>query len=73
MAHTSTADIRKLAITMFRNIKKDKLKHNIFAVCTEFLEQRNWPMGVIAFDLALDKCKFPIMFTLRKQVKSDYL
>ena len=46
-----TADIRKLAVTMFHNLK-DKSKDNVFAVCTEFLEQHNWPMSVIAFDFA---------------------
>lgn len=31
---------------------KEKSKDHVFSVCGELLEQRNWPMGVVAFDFA---------------------
>ncbi len=49
--HIKTGDIRKLSGKLFRGLK-DKSKENVFAICHELLEQRNWPMGVIAFDFA---------------------
>ena len=49
--HLRTAEIRKLSAKLFRRIK-DKPKDFIFATCDELLKQRNWPMGVIAFDFA---------------------
>ena len=49
--HIKTGDIRKLSSKLFRGIK-DKSKENVFSVCNELLEQRSWPMGVIAFDFA---------------------
>jgi len=49
--HLKTGDIRKLSAKLFRNIK-DKTKENVFIICDELLKERNWPMGVIAFDFA---------------------
>lgn len=48
--HT-TGDIRSLSSVLFRNIS-DKSKANIFSMCDELLEQRDWAMGVIAYDFA---------------------
>jgi hypothetical protein len=49
--HLKTGDIRRLSAKLFRCIK-DKSKDCVFGVCDEFLEQHNWPMGIIAFDFA---------------------
>jgi len=49
--HLKTADIRKLSAKLFKSIN-DKSKEYVFAVCDELLKQRNWAMGVIAFDFA---------------------
>ena len=49
--HLKTGDIRKLSARLFRSID-DKSIDNVFGICDELLEQRNWPMGVIAFDFA---------------------
>ncbi|MDR1687983.1 MAG: DNA alkylation repair protein [Clostridiales bacterium] len=49
--HIKTGDIRKLSSNLFRNLT-DRSKENVFSICQELLEQRNWPMGVIAFDFA---------------------
>lgn len=46
-----TSDIRKLSSKLFGNIK-DKSKDNIFHICDELLEQREWAFGVIAYDFA---------------------
>ena len=47
----NTGDIRKLSAKFFKNIK-DKKTNYIFTVCDELLEQREWALGVIAFDFA---------------------
>jgi len=47
----TTGDIRKLSAKLFGNIG-DKSKDNIFSLCNELLEQREWALGVIAFDFA---------------------
>lgn len=57
----TTGDIRKLSAKVFKGIK-DKSKDNIFTICTELLEQRNWSMGVIAFDFA---------YRMKKQYDDD--
>ncbi|GHU05820.1 hypothetical protein FACS1894147_12390 [Spirochaetia bacterium] len=49
--HLKTGEIRKLSTRLF-GIIKDKSKDYVFTVCDDLLEQRNWPMGVIAFDFA---------------------
>jgi 3-methyladenine DNA glycosylase AlkD len=49
--HYKTGDIRKLSAKLFSSIK-DKTKENVFIVCNDLLKQRNWAMGVIAFDFA---------------------
>ena len=49
--HLKTNDIRKLSSKLFHSLK-DKSKENVFSICNCFLEQRSWPMGVIAFDFA---------------------
>jgi len=52
-----TGDIRKLSAKLFKDIK-DMPIETVFSVCGELLEQRNWPMGIIAYDFA---------FRMRKQ------
>ena len=47
----TTGDVRKLSARLFRNLG-DKSKENVFRICGELLEQRDWAMGVIAFDFA---------------------
>jgi len=47
----NTGDIRKLSSRLYRSII-DKSKDNIFSICDEFLEQREWSLGVIAYDFA---------------------
>jgi 3-methyladenine DNA glycosylase AlkD len=49
--HIKTSDIRKLSATLFRSLKNNS-KEDVFSICHELLEQRNWSMGVIAFDFA---------------------
>ena len=47
----TTGDIRKLSAKLFRSAE-DKSIDNIFFICGELLEQREWALGVIAFDFA---------------------
>ena len=49
--HLKTGDIRKLSARLFKEMKGKPIEY-VFSVCNEFLEQRNWPMGVIAYDFA---------------------
>lgn len=49
--HIKTGDIRKLSARLYRSLQ-DKSKDNVFIISQSLLEQRNWPMGVIAFDFA---------------------
>jgi len=49
--HIKTGDIRKISAKVFKSVR-DKSKDTVFSICNELLEQRNWPMGVIAFDFA---------------------
>ena len=49
--HFKTGDIRKLSSKLFADVK-DMPVGDVFAICGELLEQRNWPMGVIAYDFA---------------------
>ena len=49
--HIKTGDIRRISARVFKDIK-NKSRDYVFSVCGELLEQHNWPMGVIAFDLA---------------------
>jgi len=44
-----TGDIRKLSAKLFKDVK-DKPVESVFSVCGDLLEQRNWPMGIIAYD-----------------------
>ena len=46
-----TGDIRKLSAKLFKNVKGMQIDI-VFSICGELLEQRNWPMGVIAYDFA---------------------
>ena len=47
----NTGDIRKLSAKLFKDIK-NKTIDNIFNICNELLEQRDWALGVIAYDFA---------------------
>ena len=49
--HVKTGDIRRISARVFKSMR-GKSKDYVFSVCGELLEQRNWPMGVIAFDFA---------------------
>ena len=49
--HLKTGDIRKISAKLFKDVKGKPIEY-IFSVCGELLEQRNWPMGVIAYDFA---------------------
>jgi 3-methyladenine DNA glycosylase AlkD len=49
--HLKTGNIRKISARVFKSMR-DKSKDYVFSVCGNLLEQRNWPMGVIAFDFA---------------------
>lgn len=49
--HLKTGDIRRLSAKLYRSIG-DKSKDTVFLICESLLEQRNWSMGVIAFDFA---------------------
>jgi len=49
--HLKTGDIRKISAKLFQNVKGRPAEY-VFSVCSELLEQRNWPMGVIAYDFA---------------------
>jgi len=50
-AHIKTGDVRKIASQAFRSLG-DRSKDHVFSLCEELLEQRSWPMKVIAFDFA---------------------
>ena len=49
--HLKTGDIRKISAKLFRYVK-GKPVETVFSVCGELLEQRDWPMGIIAYDFA---------------------
>lgn len=49
--HIKTIEIRKLSGNLYRELD-DKSIANVFKVCEELLEERNWAMGVIAYDFA---------------------
>ena len=49
--HLKTGDIRKLSARLFKEMKGKPIEY-VFSACNELLEQRNWSMGVIAYDFA---------------------
>ena len=49
--HLKTGDIRRISARIFKGMR-NKSKDYVFSVCGDLLAQRNWPMGVIAFDFA---------------------
>jgi 3-methyladenine DNA glycosylase AlkD len=49
--HLKTGEIRKLSAKLFRCLD-DKSKDNVFGMSESLLDQRNWSMGIIAFDFA---------------------
>lgn len=49
--HKKTIEIRRLSNRLYKEIY-DKSIDNIFATCSELLEQHDWAMGVIAYDFA---------------------
>jgi len=53
--HLKTGDIRKLSAKLYKDVKGKSIG-DIFVICEESLEQRDWAMGVIAFDFAY-RCK----------------
>lgn len=46
-----TADVRRVSNKLFR-MEKDRKMEEVFSICYELLEERNWELGVIAFDWA---------------------
>jgi len=55
-AHIKTGDVRKIASQAFRSLG-DRSKDHVFSLCEELLEQRSWPMKVIAFGFAYRVCR----------------
>jgi len=49
--HLRTSDIRKVSAMLYRGLP-DKQKDRVFAACGSLLEQRDWALGVVAFDFA---------------------
>lgn len=49
--HIITGDIRKLSAKIFKMVDNKNIKF-VFELCEELLEQKNWALGVIAFDWA---------------------
>lgn len=49
--HIVTGDIRRLSARLFRKIENRQID-NVLALCEELLSQRDWALGVIAFDWA---------------------
>lgn len=47
--HLKTGEIRKLSGKLFRDLH-DRSIENVIDICESLLEQRNWAMGVIAYD-----------------------
>lgn len=54
--HIITADIRYVSGKLYGTLE-DRSVGNVFAICEKFLEERSWPMTVIAFDWAYRKRK----------------
>jgi 3-methyladenine DNA glycosylase AlkD len=50
-AHLRTGDVRQIAAKVYRSLP-DRSRASVFSVCEVLLEQRSWPMKVIAFDFA---------------------
>lgn len=59
--HMITGDIRRLSAKLFRKIE-DRQMDNVFMLCEELLQQRDWALGVIAFDWA---------YRVRKQYNTE--
>lgn len=49
--HLITGDIRRTSASLFREIG-DRRIGNVLALCEELLSQRDWALGVVAFDWA---------------------
>jgi 3-methyladenine DNA glycosylase AlkD len=49
--HLKTGDIRRLSAELYRSLE-DKSRDKVFAISGELLEERIWPLKVIAFDFA---------------------
>ena len=49
--HVVTGDIRKVSLELYRDLQ-DKSINNVFSICEELLEMRQWALGVIAYDFA---------------------
>jgi len=46
-----TGDIRRISAKLFKDVKGRPINH-VLSLCEELLEQRDWSMGVIAYDFA---------------------
>ena len=49
--HLVTGDIRRVSARLFRKIEDRRIDH-VLVLCEELLSQRDWALGVIAFDWA---------------------
>ena len=49
--HLKASDVRAISAKAYQLVKGQTLDY-IFAICEEMLEQRDWPLGVIAYDFA---------------------
>jgi 3-methyladenine DNA glycosylase AlkD len=56
-----TSDIRRLSSSLFREVRHESIDA-VFMMCKDFLEDRSWEMGVIAFDWA---------YRMKKQYKIE--
>ncbi len=73
--HIATGDIRRLSARLYRSIE-EKTPARLLPLCEELLEQRDWALGVMAFDWAYriraqyDGETYPVFFGwLKKYVR----
>ena len=60
-ASIKTAQVRTISAQTFKTIEDKDISH-VLSLCTQLLEQRDWALGVIAYDWA---------FRVRKQYSKD--
>ncbi len=44
-------DVRKVSSELYKTLE-DKSIHNVFALCERLLDERQWPLGILAYDWA---------------------
>ncbi|CAK1713813.1 DNA alkylation repair protein [Vibrio crassostreae] len=60
-ASIKTAQVRSISAQTFKTIEDKDISH-VLSLCTQLLEQRDWALGVVAYDWA---------FRVRKQYSKD--